>query len=767
MPMFKTSSAHLQCHPKTDVYKNYLLHGWRLLPLHSIQNSLCTCHKKDCASPGKHPLTMTGLKEASNHYGDIEKWIKKWPFMNIGIATGCESGVVVLDIDKKTGGFESLEKLEKENGTLPVSIRVKTGGKGLHIYFKATHSIRNRASVLPGIDFRGEGGYVVAPPSEHISEDSYEFININNELEELPNWLYELLLNKKQEAPKEPTCSLGAILEGSRNTTLISISGFLKSKGIDSRLIENIISQVNSSACSPSLPENELQNIANSTRKFSAPEPWGNPEPIPEYTSEAKPFYIELLPSSLQAFCLDITERMQVPLEFVAVPMIVAAASIIGRKVVIKPLQNDPWIVVPNLWGFLVAEPGSMKSPAIAEAMKPLEVLAHKACKTHEKECENAQTEYRNLQVEIESLKQSLKVELSCGFSNEIKENKNKLVTMQEQAEKHTKIKEKRFKTNDPTVEKLAMLLKDNPQGLLLLRDELSGWLESMYKSGREGSKEFYLEAWNGNSSYSIDRIGRGTMHVEALCLSIFGGIQPAKLSEYINHHSTQNGDDGFLERFQLVVYPKISPSWSLIDRKVNEEAQNKATQAFESLDAIDMPQEPLKFIRFNSEAQVMANAWRCKLETRLRNENLSPIMLSHISKYRSLMPSLALIFTLLESNGKLLDVSEQNTRRAITWCDVLESHTLKVYQSTIHNPYRTAKNLASKIEQGLVSDGEKVRNIQRKNWIGLKKSEELDLALDLLKKINWLRVEKTKTKGGISETVYLNPALNKKGVSL
>jgi len=458
---------------------------------------------------------------------------------------------------------------------------------------------------------------------------------------------------------------------------------------------------------------------------------------------------------------------MQVPLEFVAVPMIVAAASIIGRKVVIKPLQNDPWIVVPNLWGFLVAEPGSMKSPAIAEAMKPLEALAHKASKTHEKECEDAQTEYRNLQVEIESLKQSLKVELSCGFSNEIKDNKNKLVTMQEQAEKHTKIKEKRFKTNDPTVEKLAMLLKDNPQGLLLLRDELSGWLESMYKSGREGSKEFYLEAWNGNSSYSIDRIGRGTMHVEALCLSIFGGIQPAKLSEYINHHSTQNGDDGFLERFQLVVYPKISPSWSLIDRKVNEEAQIKATQAFESLDAIEMPQKPLKSIQFNSEAQVMANAWRCRLETRLRNENLSPIMLSHISKYRSLMPSLALVFTLLESNGKLLDVSEQNTRRAIAWCDVLESHTLKVYQSTIHTPYRTAKNLANKIEQGLVSDGEKVRNIQRKNWIGLKKSEDLDLALDLLKKINWLRVEKIKTKGGISETVYLNPALSKKGVSL
>ena len=766
--MSKNSSAHPQCHLKTELCRNYLKKGWRLLPVHSVNEQLCSCSKKNCSSPGKHPLTISGLKEATNDPKKLMTWEKKWPFMNIGIATGTESGIVVLDIDKKPGGFESLESLEEKHSPLPASLRVKTGGGGLHIYFKAPlNPLKNRTSLLPGIDFRGEAGYVLAPPSIHISENNYEFINQNAELEELPTWLFELLLKKNKELPREPSGSLGLLSEGTRNSTLMSISGFLKAKGLGSKLIQAIVSEVNNSACSPALPESELQGIANSTGKFPSPTPWPTPEELPEYTREAESITPEMIPKNLQGFCLDITERMQVPLDFVAIPMIVAAASVIGRKVTIKPLSNDPWVVIPNLWGFLVAEPGSMKSPAIAEAMKPLEALAQKASKEHEKECEDAQTEYRNLQVEIESLKQSLKVELSCGFSEEPKENKNKLVNLQEQAENKSNIKEKRLKTNDPTVEKLAMLLKDNPQGLLLLRDELSGWLESMYKSGREGSKEFYLEAWNGNSSYSIDRVGRGTMHVEALCLSIFGGIQPAKLSEYINHHSTQNGDDGFLERFQLVVYPKVSPYWTLVDRKANEEAKQQAIKSFEALDGIEPPSEHSKTVHFNPEAQMMANTWRCRLESRLRNEQLSPIMLSHISKYRSLMPSLALVFTLLDSNGKITDVSEGTTRRAIKWCDVLESHTLKIYQSTIHNPYRTAQNLAKKIEQGLVSDEEKIRNIQRRNWAGLKKSEDLEQALDTLKKIHWLRIEKIRTKGGISEIVRINPALAKKGPSL
>ena len=107
-------------------------------------------------------------------------------------------------------------------------------------------------------------------------------------------------------------------------------------------------------------------------------------------------------------------------------------------------------------------------------------------------------------------------------------------------------IGERRYIVNDPTVEKLGELLHQNPQGLLLYRDELAGWLRSLDKAGREGDREFYLEAWNGTADFRVDRIGRGTLSVPALCLSILGSIQPGKIVGYIADtlHGGA-GDDG------------------------------------------------------------------------------------------------------------------------------------------------------------------------------------------------------------------------------
>jgi Protein of unknown function (DUF3987) len=92
----------------------------------------------------------------------------------------------------------------------------------------------------------------------------------------------------------------------------------------------------------------------------------------------------------------------------------------------------------------------------------------------------------------------------------------------------------RRYKTNDTTVEKLSELLLQNPQGILINRDELSGWLRNLDKQGREGDRAFYLEGWNGTGSFDVDRIGRGCLHIPALCLSILGTIQPGPLSSYV-----------------------------------------------------------------------------------------------------------------------------------------------------------------------------------------------------------------------------------------
>lgn len=173
--------------------------GWKVVPIYSIANGKCTCHKSDdCTSPGKHPLTANGLKDASTDHMQIAEWWRECPNANIGIVTGKASGIVVLDIDPRHGGNESLDELEAKHGTLPATITACTGGGGFHFFFRhPSDEIRNRANVRPGIDVRGDGGYVVAPPSNHISRGTYRWDEARSPeeigLAEMPAWLLEEL----------------------------------------------------------------------------------------------------------------------------------------------------------------------------------------------------------------------------------------------------------------------------------------------------------------------------------------------------------------------------------------------------------------------------------------------------------------------------------------------------------------------------------------------------------------------------------------------
>src|SRR5829696_4184667 len=146
----------------------------------------------------------------------------------------------------------------------------------------------------------------------------------------------------------------------------------------------------------------------------------------------------------------------------------------------------------------------------------------------------------------------------------------------------------RRYKTEDATVEKIGDLLIENPQGILNHRDELSGWFRSLDKQGREGDRAFYLESWNGTGSFDVDRIGRGSIHIPALCLSILGGIQPGPLSNYIYQAvQGEQGADGLLQRFQLTVWPDPPKTWRNVDRYPDAEAKNRVYEVFKKLDTL------------------------------------------------------------------------------------------------------------------------------------------------------------------------------------
>lgn len=121
-----------------------------------------------CEPGGKRPLTYNGFWDATTETRRIRTWWSRWPTANVGVPTGGYSGLLVLDVDVRGGGFERLAVLEREHGPLPKTARARTGGGGVHVYFKypAEERVRNSAGTLgPGLDVRGEGGYVVVPPS--------------------------------------------------------------------------------------------------------------------------------------------------------------------------------------------------------------------------------------------------------------------------------------------------------------------------------------------------------------------------------------------------------------------------------------------------------------------------------------------------------------------------------------------------------------------------------------------------------------------------
>jgi len=190
-----------------------------VLPLHGITADLkCTCGASDCKSAGKHPFTKHGLKDASNNIEQIAALFNYREDLNIGLLTGEKSGFFVVDVDGNKGGFESLENLFQAYGEFDPTVIIKTGN-GVHIWFAYPQGIHigNRTNLLPGIDVRGEGGYVVAAPSRHASGVYYEptETSARNTIV-APAWLTAMVQTKKEKIePVDRNSTSGAKSEWS------------------------------------------------------------------------------------------------------------------------------------------------------------------------------------------------------------------------------------------------------------------------------------------------------------------------------------------------------------------------------------------------------------------------------------------------------------------------------------------------------------------------------------------------------------------------
>lgn len=221
--------------------------GWPVLPLHRPINEGCSCGKKACPSPGKHPRTRNGVKDATTDPETIKQWWSQWPEANVGIATGRVSDLVVVDVDEGKGGAESLENLQKLYGTLPPTREVRTGA-GRHLYYRysaAGKKLLNAVGLggFEGIDLRTDGGYVVAPFSQHANGTFYHWLN-EDDLAPLPDIVVTLAM-KLESVPDEAAPAKNDMLgllegleEGNRNQTFMRLTNFLHQRGLAPELIK-------------------------------------------------------------------------------------------------------------------------------------------------------------------------------------------------------------------------------------------------------------------------------------------------------------------------------------------------------------------------------------------------------------------------------------------------------------------------------------------------------------------------------------------------
>ena len=267
----------------------------------------------------------------------------------------------------------------------------------------------------------------------------------------------------------------------------------------------------------------------------------------------------------------------------------------------------------------------------------------------------------------------------------------------------------RRYKTNDSTVEKLGELLRENAAGLLVLRDELVGLIAAWEREGREGERAFFLEGWNGNQSFDTDRIGRGHISIPNLCLSIFGGIQPDKLTGISSRRRTPWPTMGCCNGFRCWFIPTQRP-WEWRDRIRRERRPATGPSrcsrpwpistpvAWGASPADDFTKFP--HFRFDDEAQAIFIDWSRDLHRAHACRRTIRSSEQHLAKFDKLFPALALILHLLRWRGDRLPgpVNRGAALRAAAWCEYLEAHARRCYGLLTDDGLRAAQALADKL---------------------------------------------------------------------
>lgn len=494
-------------------------------------------------------------------------------------------------------------------------------------------------------------------------------------------------------------------------------------------------------------------------------EGWEAPRELPDAPA-APAWSADLMPDVLAPWSKDVSERMQAPPDYHGVSAVMACIVATGRRCMIRPKKRDDWTVVPNTFGALVGPPAEMKSPTMWDAFSLLSQI--------EDEAEEAWTDLDEevAKARIKKARDALK-KLRVDGDASPKEMEEAQADLEKELADYDEKRPTRYQARDTTPEALQDLLRDNPMGVAIIRDELWGLITTFAKAGYEAVRPLLLEAWNGDKNISVDRVkeDRKRVKIRKACVSLFGAIQPGRYQVLVEQArgtgSTQGHHaDGLLSRIQLLVYPEpMPPSDELVDREPDFEARDAAMAAFRRLVSItkesvngheDLDQEGV-YLRFAPDAQPLFDKWLKAHRKREKNPDLHPMMAEHLTKYRSLCPSLALVFHLVDVGSGPVGLA--SLQRALRWMVYLEAHAERCFSSLLKPEVVAGKLILKRIRDGHLSEGFTAREVYNRGWSGLGDATVVTGAIHYLEDLGWVKTEEQgRTKKSLK--VYPHPDL-------
>jgi putative DNA primase/helicase len=509
----------------------------------------------------------------------------------------------------------------------------------------------------------------------------------------------------------------------------------------------------------PQLKATVTPFIRTEQPKMDYPEPQKLPSDLPP----VQRLDYDWLPLLVRGYVQDVSERMNCPPDYVAVSVLAGLATVIGRKIGVRPQENTDWTEAANLWALVIGRPGVMKSPSMSAALKPVKALIARATS----EFQQAEAQHKADALVKDMRAKAAQAQAQKALLKDPHAALDVSAFLLDEVETPTP---RRYMVQDTTPEALLEVLRTNENGVMVYRDELVGLLKGMDREDRAEQRALFLTGWNGNDSFTSDRITRGlNLHVPAVCLSLLGATQPGKIASYVNQAvKGGDGDDGLLQRFSLVVWPDLQ-DYKEVDRQPDKDKARDIHHLFQYLDElqpqdVDAEQDTdhdgnpdgLPYLRFDADALEIFRDWRHDLEQRLRSDDLHPAFESHLSKFRKLVPSLAEILHLsAKGKGKIGRIP---LLQALGFAGYFESHAQRLYASVNMPEVTAAKAILRRVTAGDLPDQFTARDVYRKKWSGLTDKADVETGLEMLVDYDWL-IDSEELTGGKSKITYaLNP---------